>query len=169
MPSLWPRGMVISTRQGGDQTCGETAYERMVKGEDVLDSLIAGVNIYRRTRSGRYQCRLWRAAELRRRGAARCFGHAWTDQHKSAVASIEGVRTPSLVAKRVMEDTDHHLIVGQDAQRFARVMGFKESRTISTPSVRGAKRHSGGSAAPTLFTTWIRSRRKQRSAGLTRR
>jgi len=35
------------------------------------------------------------------------------------------VRTPSLVAKAVLEHTDHHLIVGKDAQAFARSMGFK--------------------------------------------
>ena len=31
-----------------------------------------------------------------------------------AVAALEGVRTPSLVAQVVMEDTDHHLLVGQE-------------------------------------------------------
>ena len=31
------------------------------------------------------------------------------------VASIEGVRTPSMVAKAVMELTDHHLLVGPGA------------------------------------------------------
>jgi N4-(beta-N-acetylglucosaminyl)-L-asparaginase len=40
------------------------------------------------------------------------------------VAAIEGVRTPSLVAKAVLENTDHHLIVGKGAQDFARNMGF---------------------------------------------
>ena len=29
------------------------------------------------------------------------------------VAALEGVRTPSLVAQAVMDETDHHLIVGQ--------------------------------------------------------
>ena len=42
-----------------------------------------------------------------------------------AVAALEGVRTPSLVARAVMEETDHHLLVGKDAQAFARNMGFK--------------------------------------------
>jgi N4-(beta-N-acetylglucosaminyl)-L-asparaginase len=42
-----------------------------------------------------------------------------------AVAAIEGVRTPSLVAQAVMDQTDHLLLVGKDAQDFARKMGFK--------------------------------------------
>ena len=33
-----------------------------------------------------------------------------------AVARIQGVRTPSLVAKAVMDHTDHHLLVGDGAQ-----------------------------------------------------
>ena len=33
-----------------------------------------------------------------------------------AVACLEGVRTPSLVAKCVMEQTDHHLLVGSGAR-----------------------------------------------------
>ena len=32
-------------RNGGPRTCVEEAWQRIVKGEDVLDSLIAGVNI----------------------------------------------------------------------------------------------------------------------------
>jgi isoaspartyl peptidase/L-asparaginase-like protein (Ntn-hydrolase superfamily) len=33
-----------------------------------------------------------------------------------AVAALEGVRTPSLVAKAVMENTDHHLLVGESTK-----------------------------------------------------
>ena len=36
---------------------------------------------------------------------------------RAASRALEGVRTPSLVAKAVMEQTDHHLLVGQGAQR----------------------------------------------------
>jgi N4-(beta-N-acetylglucosaminyl)-L-asparaginase len=53
-----------------------------------------------------------------------------------AVACLEGVRTPSLVAKAVMEQTDHHLIVGKDAQRFARGMGFKIEDDLNTEKSR---------------------------------
>ena len=45
------RPVVISSanghqfKNGGDKTCIETAFARMIKGGDVLDALIAGVNI----------------------------------------------------------------------------------------------------------------------------
>ena len=42
-----------------------------------------------------------------------------------AVAAIEGVKRPSLVALDVMRYTDHHLLVGEGAQRFAASMGHK--------------------------------------------
>jgi N4-(beta-N-acetylglucosaminyl)-L-asparaginase len=53
-----------------------------------------------------------------------------------AVACLEGVRTPSLVAKKVMDQTDNHLLVGQDAQRFARNMGFRIEADLNTEKSR---------------------------------
>jgi N4-(beta-N-acetylglucosaminyl)-L-asparaginase len=53
-----------------------------------------------------------------------------------AVAALEGVRTPSLVAKAVMETTDHHLLVGVGAQRFARQMGFTIEDDLNTEHSR---------------------------------
>ena len=53
-----------------------------------------------------------------------------------AVAALEGVRTPSLVAKAVLENTDHHLLVGKGAQNFARNMGFKIEDDLNTEHSR---------------------------------
>ena len=54
------------------------------------------------------------------------------------VGALEGVRTPSLVARAVMEQTDHHLIVGKGAQKFARSMGFKIEDDLNTERSRAA-------------------------------
>lgn len=43
-----------------------------------------------------------------------------------AVASIWGVKNPISVARKVMEKTDHVLLAGEGAVRFARLMGFDE-------------------------------------------
>jgi N4-(beta-N-acetylglucosaminyl)-L-asparaginase len=53
-----------------------------------------------------------------------------------AVGALEGVRTPSLVAKAVMENTDHHLLVGKGAQEFAHNMGFKIEDDLNTDHSR---------------------------------
>jgi N4-(beta-N-acetylglucosaminyl)-L-asparaginase len=52
------------------------------------------------------------------------------------VAAIEGVRTPSLVARAVCHSTDHHLLVGKGAQDFARGMGFTIEDDLNTPTSR---------------------------------
>ncbi len=43
-----------------------------------------------------------------------------------SVAALRNIKTPAQVAKLVMERTDHVLIVGEGALRFARAHGFKE-------------------------------------------
>lgn len=48
----------------------------------------------------------------------------------------EGVRTPSLVARAVLDHTDHHLLVGRDAQTFARQMGFTIETDLNTDESR---------------------------------
>ncbi|MEJ2503217.1 MAG: N(4)-(beta-N-acetylglucosaminyl)-L-asparaginase, partial [Gemmatimonadota bacterium] len=48
----------------------------------------------------------------------------------------EGVRTPSRVAVAVMRHTDHVLLVGEGARRFARQMGFELHDTLLTPASR---------------------------------
>jgi N4-(beta-N-acetylglucosaminyl)-L-asparaginase len=48
-----------------------------------------------------------------------------------AVACIEGVKTPSRVAKIVMEQTDHVLLIGQGATHFARQHGFPEENLLT--------------------------------------
>jgi N4-(beta-N-acetylglucosaminyl)-L-asparaginase len=42
-----------------------------------------------------------------------------------SVAALEGIRHPSEVARRVMERTDHVLLVGEGAQEFAQMHGFE--------------------------------------------
>ena len=41
-----------------------------------------------------------------------------------AVCALQRVRNPVLVARKVMEETDHAMLAGEGAQRFARIMGF---------------------------------------------
>lgn len=54
------------------------------------------------------------------------------------VAALEGVRTPSLVARAVMDNTDHHLLVGKGAQSFARNLGFRIEEDLNTDRSRKA-------------------------------
>src|SRR5258708_14469609 len=48
-----------------------------------------------------------------------------------AVAALRRVKNPILVARKVMEETDHVMLAGEGAQRFARVMGFADYDPIT--------------------------------------
>ena len=51
-----------------------------------------------------------------------------------AVAALEGIKTPSEVARLVLKYTDHILLVGEGAKRFALSYGFKEEDLLTTRS-----------------------------------
>ena len=48
-----------------------------------------------------------------------------------SVASLEGIKTPSSVARLVMERTDHVMLVGPGALEFARSWGFEETELLT--------------------------------------
>ena len=138
-PSVRP--IVISSgngnrfKNGGNATCVEEAFRRLTSGSDVLDALIAGVNIVELdpedTSVGFGG--LPNADGVVQRDA--CCMHG-AKKRAGGVAALEGVRTPSLVAKAVMEHTDHHLLVGSGAQTFARNLGFTIEADLNTPRSR---------------------------------
>lgn len=51
-----------------------------------------------------------------------------------AVACIEGIMHPAQVAERVMDRTDHVLLVGHGAKKFALEQGFKEENLLTPGS-----------------------------------
>ena len=53
-----------------------------------------------------------------------------------AVGALEDIATPSLVAKAVMDYTDHIMLVGAGAKKFALAMGFKEQNLLTEKSRR---------------------------------
>ncbi len=55
-----------------------------------------------------------------------------SDQHQlGAVAALKRVKNPILVARQVMEQTDHVMLAGDGAQRFARAMGHIDHDPIT--------------------------------------
>ncbi len=125
----------IRYRNGGPQSGVERAFEGITGGEDVLDALIAGVNIPELDpeESGIGYGGLPNADGVVQLDA--CCMHG-PKKWAGGVASLEGIRTPSLVAKAVMELTDHHLLVGPGAQDFARRLGFTVEDDLNTDKSR---------------------------------
>jgi len=122
-------------KDGGPSTCVEQAFRLLTSGTDVLDALIAGVNIVERDPEDN---------SVGYGGLPNADGVVQLDsccmhgpkKRAGGVAALEGVRTPSLVAKAVMDHTDHHLLVGSGAQTFARNMGFPIEADLNTPRSR---------------------------------
>src|SRR5206468_12280447 len=108
---------------------------RLTKGEDVLDALIAGVNIVELDPE---DDSVGYGGIPNAEGVVQLDSCCMHGPRKRAggVAALEGVRTPSRVAKAVMDMTDHHLIVGKGAQEFARSMGFKIEDDLNTDESR---------------------------------
>ena len=122
-------------KNGGDRTCVEEAFRLLTSDTDPLDAVIAGVNIVERDPED---------TSVGFGGLPNADGVVQLDaccmhgpkRRAGGVAALEGVRTPSLVAKAVMEQTDHHLLVGTGAQAFARNMGFTIEADLNTPRSR---------------------------------
>ncbi|MCB1672958.1 MAG: isoaspartyl peptidase/L-asparaginase, partial [Pseudomonadales bacterium] len=131
------RPVVISSANGfvatngGSETCVERAYRLMTEGTDVLDALIAGVNIVELDPED---------SSVGYGGLPDAEGHVTLDsccmhgplKRAGGVAALQGVRTPSLVARAVADLTDHHLLVDRGAQDFARQMGFTIEDDLNT-------------------------------------
>src|SRR6184192_2081548 len=122
-------------KNGGDATSVQKAFRMMTEGADVLDSVVAGVNI---VELDPLDDSVGYGGLPNAEGVVQLDSSCMHGPKKraGAVAAIEGVRTPSKVAKAVMEQTDHHLIVGRGAQDFARSMGFKIEDDLNTPHSR---------------------------------
>jgi len=118
-------------RNGGPENSVERAFRGITEGEDVLDALIAGVNIPELDpeETGIGYGGLPNADGVVQLDA--CCMHGPKKQ-AGGVASLEGVRTPSLVARAVMQNTDHHLLVGEGARTFARQLGFTVEDDLNT-------------------------------------
>ena len=125
------RPVAISSQNGLRAT--EKAMEILKKGGDTLDAVVAGVNI----------------VELDPEDRSVGYGGIPNEEGKvqldasvmhgptngaGAVSCLEGIKTPSLVAKLVMERTDHVLLTGAGALKFALSMGFKYKNLLTDSS-----------------------------------
>ncbi len=122
-------------KNGGTQTCVEKAWMNMMAGADVLDALIEGVNIVELDPE---DYSVGYGGVPNAEGVVQLDSSCMHGPLKRAggVAALEGVRTPSRVAREVMNQTDHHLLVGKGAQHFARNMGFTIEDDLNTPLSR---------------------------------
>ncbi len=126
-----PGTVVVASSNGLRAT--EKAAAMIAAGADTLDAVIAGVNIVEEdpkdnsvgygglpNEDGVVEL----DASVMHGPTCRC----------GSVAALRGIKTPSKVAQLVMTRTDHVLIVGEGAMRFAKAHGFKEEDLLTEES-----------------------------------
>jgi len=106
------------------------AVERMGTGADPLDAALEGVNIIEDDPN---DMTVGYGGVPNEDGVVQldaCVMHGPTAK-AGAVAALEGVKNPSKLAKLIMETTDHVLLVGPGARRFADVNGFPHENLLT--------------------------------------
>jgi N4-(beta-N-acetylglucosaminyl)-L-asparaginase len=124
-----PDGSVFN----GGLSCVTRAMEIIKAGGDTLDAVVAGVNIVEddpRDDSVGYGGLPNEEGDVELDASVM---HGPT-RRAGAVASLRYIKNPSSVAKLVLERTDHILLVGEGALRFAVKHGFKKEDLLTEPS-----------------------------------
>jgi N4-(beta-N-acetylglucosaminyl)-L-asparaginase len=126
------RPVVISSANGIRGVA--RAYDMITRqNADTLDAIIAGVNIEEMDPEDQF---VGLGGLPNEEGVvqldASCM-HGPT-RRAGAVGALEDIATPSLVAKAVMDHTDHIMLVGAGAKKFALEMGFKEQNLLTEKS-----------------------------------
>lgn len=113
--------------------CVQRAHELVQQGYDPADAVVQGVRIVEDDPSDNS---VGYGGLPNEEGVVEldaCVMHGPT--HKSgAVASLRNIKNPAMVALEVLRRTDHCLLVGEGALRFARQMGFREENLLTEES-----------------------------------
>ncbi len=120
--------VVIASANGLAAT--QKAADMIRTGADTLDAVIAGVNIVEEDPD---DTSVGYGGLPNEDGVVEldsCVMHGPTCR-AGAVAALRNIKTPSRVAQAVMQRTDHVLLVGQGALRFARAHGFEEVELLT--------------------------------------
>lgn len=106
------------------------AMEMILAGSDALDGVIAGVNLVEDDPNDHS---VGYGGLPNEEGVVELDAsvmHGPTGRG-GCVAALRNIKNPSKVARAVMERTDHVLMVGEGALRFARAHGFKEENLLT--------------------------------------
>jgi N4-(beta-N-acetylglucosaminyl)-L-asparaginase len=115
---------IVISSANGLAAC-KRAMEMLHSGADTLDAVIAGVNIVELDPNDHS---VGYGGLPNEEGVVELDASVIHGPSRmcGSVASIRGIKTPSKIAKLVMTDTDHVMLVGDGALKFAKEMGYPE-------------------------------------------
>jgi len=134
-PPVTARGAVVLCSRGErwGRPVNAPAWQILAVGGDGLDAVIAGANVVEldpEDQSVGY------GGLPNEEGVVQLDASVMSGRLRKsgAVAALERIKTPSSVARRVLERTDHVMLVGEGALRFARAHGFEEANLLTEAS-----------------------------------
>src|SRR5262249_35270362 len=128
-PAQTRHRQVVISSDNGLRACAR-AMDILKAGGDTLDAVIAGVNI---NELDPEDTSVGYGGLPNEDGVVEldaCVMHG-PSRRAGSVASLRGIKTPSKVARLVMEQTDHIMLAGEGALRFAKAMGFVEEDLLT--------------------------------------
>jgi len=164
-----PKDIVISS-SNGLRACAR-AMEYLRTGKDTLEAVVAGVNI---NEEDPEDSTVGYGGLPNEEGVVELDASVMHGPTRrcGSVAALRNIKTPSSVAKVVMEQSDHIMLVGEGALRFAKAFGFEEHDLLTEKSrlawmvwkqsLRDSAGHSnwgpGLGAPPKKAGAWLRER-----------
>lgn len=127
-----PAKSIVIASENGLRCCAR-AMEWLGQGKDTLDAVVAGVNINEEDPEDN---------SVGYGGLPNEDGVVELDasvmhgptRRAGSVAALRNIKTPSKIAKLVMERSDHIMLVGDGALRFAKAFGFQEENLLTEKS-----------------------------------
>ena len=131
VPSKIIKPIVISTWNHG-LAANDAAWEILSKGGTALDASEMGVRVTESDASG---ASVGLGGRPDRDGKVTLDACIMDHNNKcGAVAFMQNIEHPISVARKVMEETDHVMLVGEGAKQFALAQGFKETNLLTEAS-----------------------------------
>ncbi|MDB4877158.1 MAG: peptidase asparaginase 2 [Gemmatimonadetes bacterium] len=132
------RPVIISASNGYNADASgkrgiQVAWDMLAKGADPLDAIVAGVQIVELDPNDQS---VGLGGLPNEEGVVQLDASVMHGPTKRAgsVGCLEDIATPAAVAKAVMDHTDHVMLVGAGAKKFALEMGFKEQNLLTEES-----------------------------------
>ena len=143
---------IVISSANGLAAC-KKAMQMIQTGADTLDAVIAGVNIIELDPNDHS---VGYGGLPNEEGVVELDASVMHGPTRmcGSVAAIRGVKTPSKIAKLVMTETDHVMLVGDGASKFAKEMGFPEEDLLTDVSRKAWVAWKRSMRDPAGHTNW---------------